>query len=250
MPNLVFASGVLMPQKIAGHAYFNGLARHYPAETTLFAPVSPIGSVAERAKELAAAIAQKFPTGEIHIIAHSMGGLDSRCLLARNYEGLASGGRVVSLSTISTPHHGSPIADALLGEPAGLGLPFHNLLDQFESSVAKALPDLSTKGAPGFSEKDPVPGIRYFAYAAKGVESKLLVPTHGYIELLQGDNDGLVSVRSATWPHQLAEPAWNTDHFGEMGYDLNRSDLTATFPYVDAYARVVQRATTQAAGAE
>ena len=247
MPNLVFASGVLMPQKIAGQAYFKDLAQYYPEQTTLFAEVSPVGSVAERAQQLAGAIAAKFPSGEIHIIAHSMGGLDARCLLARDLEGLASGGRIVSLSTISTPHHGSPVADALLGEPAGLELPFNNLLDQFASSVAQALPDLSTKGAPGFTEKDPIPGIRYFAYAASGVESKLLVPTHAYIELLQGDNDGLVSVQSATWPDKLAEPPWDTDHFGEMGYDLNRPDLTTPFPYLEAYARVVQRATAQAA---
>ena len=105
--NLVFASRVLMPQRIAGLDYFKDLAAHYPAETTLFAPVSVLGSVQLRARELAQAIARKFPVGEVHVIAHSMGGLDSRCLLAQNLEGLAAGNRVVSLSTISTPHHGS-----------------------------------------------------------------------------------------------------------------------------------------------
>nr|ACU30831.1 lipase/esterase [uncultured bacterium] len=247
MPNLVFASGVLMPQKIAGLAYFKDLADHYPPQTTLFAPVSSLGSAALRAQQLASAIAAKFPAGEIHIVAHSMGGLDARCLLARNLQGLASAGRVVSLSTISTPHHGSPVADLLLGEPAGLEFPFNHFLDQFASANAHALVDLSTKGAPGFSEKDPVPGIRYFAYAGKGLGSAQLFPTHVYVKTLQGDNDGLVSVQSATWPDRLAEPPWDTDHFGEMGYDLNRPDLTTPFPYLDAYARVVERATAQAA---
>src|SRR5580658_8847759 len=116
-PNLVFASGVLVPQRIAGLDYFKGLAAHYPAETTLFAPVSLLGSVQLRAQQLAAAIAAKFPAGEVHIIAHSMGGLDARCLLAQNLAGLA--GRVVSLSTISTPHHGSPVADMLVGDFLG-----------------------------------------------------------------------------------------------------------------------------------
>jgi triacylglycerol lipase len=249
MPNLVFASGVLLPQKIAGLDYFKDLQAHYPAHTTLFASVSSLGSVALRAQQLANAIAAKFPTGEIHIIAHSMGGLDSRCLLARNLQGLASGGRVVSLSTISTPHHGSPVADLLLGEPAGLEFPFQNFLDQFVSVNAHALLDLSTKGAPGFQEKDPVAGIRYFAYAAKGLGSTLLYPTHLYIKGTERDNDGLVSVQSATWPNQLAESPWDTDHFGEMGYDLNRPDLTTPFPYLEAYARIVQRATSRVAQA-
>src|ERR1700719_4474458 len=151
--NLVFASGVLVPQKIAGLDYFKDLAAHYPADTTLFPPVSPLGSVQLRAQELANAIAAKFPSGEVHIVAHSMGGLDARCLLAQNLRGLAAGDRVVSLSTISTPHHGSPVADLLLGEPAGLEFPFADFLAQFEKANVHALLDLSTKGAPGFKEK-------------------------------------------------------------------------------------------------
>jgi len=35
-PNIVFASGVLVPQRIAGLDYFKGLADHFPAATTLF----------------------------------------------------------------------------------------------------------------------------------------------------------------------------------------------------------------------
>ena len=44
---------------------------------------------------------------KIHIIAHSMGGLDSRYMISK----LGMADRVLSLTTISTPHHGSPIAD-------------------------------------------------------------------------------------------------------------------------------------------
>jgi|HubBroStandDraft_1064217.scaffolds.fasta_scaffold02606_6 triacylglycerol lipase len=242
-PNLVFASGVLVPQRIAGLDYFKGLAAHYPAETTLFAPVSPLGSVQLRAQQLAIAIAAKFPSGEVHIIAHSMGGLDARCLLAKNLLGLAGKGRIVSLSTISTPHHGSPVADLLLGEPAGLEFPFRDLLAQFAAVNVHALLDLATTGAPGFSERDPVSGVRYFAYAGSGLGSTLLFPTHLYIRLREGNNDGMVSVTSATWPDKLAEDPWDADHVAETGYDLNRPDLTTSFPFLDAIARIVKRAT-------
>ena len=196
-----------------------------------------------RAQELAGKINEKFGTGEIHIIAHSMGGLDARCLLAQNLLGLAAPGRIVSLSTISTPHHGSPVADLLLGEPAGLEFPFSNFLQQFASVNVHALVDLTTTGAPGFRDKDPVPGIRYFAYAGAGIASPLLFPTQVYIESAQGANDGMVSITSATWPNQLAEPTWNTDHIGEVGYDLSKPDLKAAFPFQAAIARIVQRAT-------
>jgi triacylglycerol lipase len=242
-PNLVFASGVLVPQKIAGLDYFKGLAANYPEETTLFPPVSVLGSVQSRAQELAAAIVAKFKTGEVHIVAHSMGGLDARCLLAQNLVGLAGGGRVVSLSTIGTPHHGSPVADLLLGHPMGLSFPFSGFLDQFAGVNAPALQDLTTAGAPGFTEKDPVPGVRYFAYAGAGLGSALLYATHLYIKPLEGDNDGVVSVTSATWPDKLAEDPWDADHFAEIGYDLNRPDLTTPFPFLAAIVRIVKRAT-------
>ena len=244
-PNLVFASGVLIPQKIAGFSYFRDLPNDYPEQTTLFPPVSLLGSVQLRAQELADHIAKKFPNGQIHIIAHSMGGLDSRCLLAKNLNGLAERGRVLSLSTISTPHHGSPVADLLLGHPLGLEFPFKDFWAQFANANAHALVDLTTAAAPGFKEIDPVPGIRYFAYAGRGLVSALLFAAHVYVETCEGENDGLVSLKSATWPENLAEDAWDhADHFAEIGYDLNRPDLITTFDFRNAIARVVKRAVT------
>jgi triacylglycerol lipase len=243
-PNLVFASGVLVPQKIVGLDYFKELPEIYPPQTTLFPPVSLLGSVALRAQELADRILKKFPSGPIHIIAHSMGGLDARCLLAKNINGLANPGRVVSLSTISTPHHGSPVADLLLGHPMGLEFPFQGFLQQFASANVHALVDLATTGAPGFTEPDPMPGIRYFAYAGAGLGSALLFATHVLIRASEGDNDGMVSVRSATWPSGLAESSWSdADHIAETGYDLNRPDLTTPFDFQGAIARIVKRAT-------
>jgi triacylglycerol lipase len=242
-PNLVFASGVLLPQRIAGLDYFKGLSSVYPPDTTLFPPVSVLGSVELRAHELAGRINAKFPNGEVHIIAHSMGGLDARCLLAQNLLGLAGAGRVVSLSTISTPHHGTPVADLLLGKPARLELPFSSLLAQFSAVNVHALLDLTTTGAPGFKDEDPVSGVRYFAYAGAGLASPLLLATQAYIQAREGANDGLVSVNSATWPNQLAETSWNTDHWGEIGYGLGVPGLTTTFHFLSTIARVVQRAT-------
>ena len=243
-PNLVFASGVLVPQKLAGLAYFKDLAKHYPEKTTLFPEVSVLGSVALRAQELANRIAEKFPAGPVHIIAHSMGGLDARCVLAKNLNGLADAGRVVSLSTISTPHHGSPVADLLLGHPLRLEFPFQYFLAQFASAHIGVLHDLTTTGAPGFTEKDPVPGIRYFAYAGSGLRWPVLFPTHAWIRRSEGENDGMVSVKSATWPTVLAEESWDSaDHFSEIGYDLFLPFLTAPFDFPGAIARVVKRAT-------
>ena len=113
--SIVFAAGFLVPQHLLGQDYFRGAAAAFP--NALFPPVPPTGDVQTRANVLAREIQARFPAGPIHIVAHSMAGLDSRYLLSHNLLGLADPGRVASLSTISTPHFGSPVADLLVGPP-------------------------------------------------------------------------------------------------------------------------------------
>lgn len=83
------------------------------------AQVSPYKSVTDRAAQLAIHVdaAQReckanaaCDASKVHIIAHSMGGLDSRFLISK----LGYGDRVASLTTISTPHRGTNIADVLV----------------------------------------------------------------------------------------------------------------------------------------
>src|SRR5262245_2215715 len=116
--NLVFASGFLFPQRILRQDYFRGVRAAFPGACFPRVPVT--GAIDVRAHALAAAIgAFRFPDPDapIHIIAHSMGGLDARYALNRNLAGLAA--RVASLSTIGTPHGGSPIADLIVGPMPG-----------------------------------------------------------------------------------------------------------------------------------
>lgn len=47
----------------------------------------------------------------VNLIAHSMGGLDARALIGS----LHYGDRIASLTTVASPHHGTAVADALLG---------------------------------------------------------------------------------------------------------------------------------------
>src|SRR5271166_5787150 len=111
--NLVFASGVLVPQHLLHLDYFRAVSDAFPG--SLFPQTPGTAGIEARASALAEQIDQAFPTGPIHVVAHSMGGLDTRCVLSNNLRGLATPGRVASLSTISTPHRGSPIADLLVG---------------------------------------------------------------------------------------------------------------------------------------
>ena len=232
--NLVFASGFLVPQHVLGINYFRGLENHLKGKhATLFPDVGPLATCEARADELADAIMdRKFPDGPIHIIAHSMGGLDSRSLIGRNLHGLSDPGRIASLTTLSTPHFGSPVADLLVGpKPTGpLDLLMYEIvahaLDQF-SIPTGALGDLTTQGAlriPDVAKTHP--DIRYRSCFAAGRPKLLptcliLVPTHHYVHSLTGQaNDGVVALNSARYGEFL-EPFFPCDHVDLVGYNLN-----------------------------
>ena len=207
--NLVFASGVLVPQHLLKFDYFRAARAAFP--TAIFPPVPITAGVDERAAALAEQIDQAFPTGPIHIIAHSMGGLDARCALSRNLRGLANPGRVASLSTISTPHRGSPLADLLVSPaPEGQGIRafsysvLRHAFDKLGVSV-DALGDLTSDSTAAFNMAHPdVAHIAYRSFAGRQVNTIALIAGHHFIEAVGKSedtrtNDGIVSVASARW---------------------------------------------------
>lgn len=74
-------------------------------ETPIITPaVPPSGSIDQRADALAEAIAAAAPAGRpVNIIAHSMGGLDARCMISSLASKTDRPVRVASLTTIATP---------------------------------------------------------------------------------------------------------------------------------------------------
>jgi triacylglycerol lipase len=228
--NLVFASGFLLPQHIGPIEYFNGvqqLVMEKGHPMPLSHPVPPLGKSEARSAVLAAAIRGHFPSGPIHIIAHSMGGLDSRFLIARNAD-LA--GRIVSLTTLSTPFHGSPLADLVRGESADLiSLALAAASDLINDTVGRlidigAVGDLTKTGAEGGPDVARThPKIRYRSYAASGRASGrktsgvLLIPHR--IVAKQGPNDGAVTVESAKYGE--FQETWVCDHLDMVGHDLD-----------------------------
>jgi triacylglycerol lipase len=232
--NLVFASGFLVPQHLLGINYFRGLEEHLKGKhETLFPDVGPLETSEERASELADAINnKKFPDGPIHIIAHSMGGLDSRSLIGRNLHGLSAPGRIASLTTLSTPHRGSPVADLLVGpKPTGaLDLlmfeAVRHALGQL-SIPTGALGDLTTEGASRIPDVAKThPHIRYRSCFAAGRPKPLptcliLVPTHHYVHSVTGEaNDGVVALNSARYG-EFQEPFFPCDHVDLVGHNLD-----------------------------
>lgn len=229
--NIVLAHGVLGFGDFAFARpkvnYFNGIAPHFVAGGHhVAAPqVNPIGSIAQRAEQLALAISRAAGThgSQVHVIAHSMGGLDARHALT-HIAGTAA--MVKTLVTIGTPHRGSPVADAILNRADPLR-PFipHLLVDQLESN-AGALHDLTTDFGKHFDETTPdVEGVRYIEVAgdaSHGSHELLLFQIASIIGRLRGQpNDGVVTRDSALRPGHEHLPDWPVDHAGEIGWTLD-----------------------------
>jgi triacylglycerol lipase len=194
--------------------YFRGIARglaEIGARVHSFR-VAPIASITTRAAELAHAIAT-VDAPQVHIVAHSMGGLDGRFAVAQL--GLAP--RVRSLVTIATPHRGTPLADLgsmLLGARFGLG-PLWKAL-----SMSGVL-DLTTARMERFNGEVPdVAGIEYRSVLAAVADTAelnpLLLPTFLYLRECAGENDGLVPLASQRWGEVLSQV--RADHWAQIGW--------------------------------
>lgn len=118
---VLLAHGLLGFDKIGPVHYFNGVPDCFDKGCEFITPqVAPAGTIRERALQLQEAIQNSIPGNElksgvgIHIVAHSMGGLDARYLISKR--GLDCASWFASVTTISTPHRGTRLADIITGE--------------------------------------------------------------------------------------------------------------------------------------
>ncbi len=172
-------------------------------------------------------------------MAHSMGGLDARYAVAK----LGLDAHVRAIVTITTPHRGSPFADWVvrhLGRRLGgfelcrrLGLDF------------QGISDLTTESCATFNDEVPdVPGVGYFSVSAARPWTRIApfaLPAYRVVYNAEGDNDGLVSVRSSTWGRHLG--TWPADHWHTINHRFlpeGRNGTGDIAPrWVEALRRVV-----------
>jgi triacylglycerol lipase len=207
------------------------------------------GSIAERAQDLKDYLENNPDVSgkKVHLIAHSMGGLDSRFMISR----LGMADRVLSLTTIGTPHHGSPIAD-IFEKGAD---PILNQLAEHLGIDIKGAADLTTDACRQFNnEVLDFPGIRYFSIGGQ-FQPPILGPgsllrlTHDIIKRTEKGNDGLVSVQSATLAERqswTSLDAWDANHFRLINWgtdivptDSERGDNSIVEKYRALAARVI-----------
>ena len=203
--------------------YFNGVADHLrdAGHTVLEPQVDPIGTVKDRGDQLAEKILKQTKPGDhIHILAHSMGGLDARHAISNRTDVV---GRVATLVTIGTPHRGSPVADAVERKAGPLFEVIPDFLRRKLESNAGALHDLTTEVCIAFDENTPdAASLRYINVAgdaSKGDNELLLFQLAAAIGDLTGEvNDGVVTKKSALRANNQHLDDWPVDHAGEIGW--------------------------------
>lgn len=279
MKPIVLAHGYLGFAHLPGVDYFQGVGNglHQAFGVEVFSPtVSPKRTVPERAAHLEEEIHQHFHGSPVHVIAHSMGGLDARYLLLKG----RYPGEIASLTTVSTPHQGTYVADLVVMARTPVALFADHKFSQVRGSLAAQLEDLLHRAAhhplailalghgvkeaiqqlqpvvAGLAQDDATPLLEYlknllgkdlaiedltsdgcrklfdpaqsvktpcFSYPCRAVPFETLSPplllSWMILKAAEGDNDGMVSVNSASWPSPT-EPL-PADHAGVIGWGRN-----------------------------
>ncbi|TGK17670.1 lipase family alpha/beta hydrolase [Leptospira kmetyi] len=237
--------------------YWGGNAAYLTGQgaVVLTPSVTALNSSASRAAQLKTAIltamAANNYTGKVHVIGHSQGGLDARYMVSN----LSMSSKVATVTTLNTPHYGSPIANIVLTVIPSWALPYVSTIieaiagvvygDSSQNATA-ALKLLTTDGAKTFNASVPnVSGVKYFSYGSTITVADLI--QHPAMGLLQPicaigapfygmsvANDGVVpdsSQRWGTWKGGPSIPllttgidhleATNALYLGQLWYDTN-----------------------------
>ncbi len=191
--------------------------------------LKPWKRIETRVNELRQQINQIFPDSPVNLVGHSLGGLDARYLTALS----EFRGRVASVTSIGTPHRGSPLADL-----ATTVLPFLNQMESY--SLRQVTRPYSSQE---FEKWAPdIANVGYFS-ATSAIAHPLLFKalplfwiSHGLIQKQEGDNDGFVSVHSAT--HGQLICVGSGDHYAQIGQILG---YTRGMDYMKFYQTIFKR---------
>jgi triacylglycerol lipase len=218
--------------------YFVGIPEALEASgnRVLIPSLSLTRGIESRAAELKAFLDREVPDETVHILAHSMGGLDSRYMIAH----LGMADRVRTLTTLGTPHRGTAFADWGIRNIANLVGPVFEYLGVSQ----QAFHDLTTASCREFNERTPdAPNVRYFSVAGRVAidwrtpEWQLSYPI---IEQAEGPNDGLVAVTSATYGEDCQE--WEGDHASLVNRSLPISFVRGNWQdRLPQYAALIER---------
>lgn len=210
--------------------YFKGIASFLEGKDfTVYAPRVSFGAgVQKRSEDLRGAINGILAggNGKVHIIAHSMGGLDARHMIVD----LGMAASVASLTTIGTPHLGSSFADWLVEHQA----------DALRDVAARiidlgGLDDLTTGACRQYNDDPRVVaaeaanGVIYRAYWCREDYQEVFAPLKPSWVIIhdreQQDNDGLVSISSQMWQPQRDDGAGHVNQIDQIEFSVPADHL-------------------------
>lgn len=205
----------------------------------LVAEVPPTSTVAERADSLAEQIASwdKRAGRPVAVLGHSMGGLDVRYAISK----LGAGSMIHTCMTVASPHRGSSVADLLMRQADRFEL--SRLVEELPIKFLADMPGgarcLTVEASEEFNRQVlDVDGVRYLSMGGSRGSvlrtSPELAAFYLYLENREGPNDGLVSVKSATWGEYVA--TLDMDHFHQVNFPLPHRWLSGAPSYQDVVA--------------
>lgn len=249
--------------------YFRGVMQHLENNPKVLggkakvyvADLDPVDSIPSRAIQLRDFIQSriydhrrnKFRYQKVHVVAHSMGGLDARYMIANlsmdTGDRSPMAERVASLTTIGTPHSGTPFADFMMQLPIGQrAIQWANLysinIAAFEHLTARYLVKER------YNERMPdQESVQYFSYAGEVSPLRVFPLMLLSAEIIQhhaegGPNDGLVPVESAVFRYGPIDAEYDqllsADHAAQIGHGwgLAPSRLQRGFGHLDFYAHL------------
>jgi triacylglycerol esterase/lipase EstA (alpha/beta hydrolase family) len=207
--------------------------------------VSRTGNVKERAIELKKMIELNCKNQNINLIAHSMGGLDCRYMIAHCPPENVN---ILSLTTIATPHRGTTFMDwcrdmfqvghlngngndqIQLEQDKNLQLHVTQILKTITTPLdAPAFANLTTNYCQNiFNKKTPNSlKIKYYSFGAAINDIPFYSPLKLPFEIVksnEGPNDGLVSIESAKWGIYLGTLTADHWQLTNRRYAIRRSD--------------------------
>jgi triacylglycerol lipase len=165
---------------------------------------------------------------KVNIIAHSKGGLDSRYFIWK-YD---YGDKVASLTTISTPHHGSVIADMAQDLKTLHTRAARKSLEDLGKLYEDTYPDpytvgyeLTTKIMSEFNRivtmDDRVYYQSIYSTMSKASDDPILTASYRYIKKVIGENDGLVSEYSTRWGNNIIKIDGGISHFQIIDFTMS-----------------------------
>jgi triacylglycerol lipase len=274
---IVLVPGFSAFEQVGEARYFSGVAAHLrgrgvPTYEVTTLPYQSSESRARLLEEALDRVLRETGASRAHLIAHSQGGIDARYLMSAR--GLDRAGAVASLTTLSTPHRGTPLADAFRDTPpAMVNAVFAPLQAAFSTDddnvlgavrVKEAVGTMSSEHMRRFNEEHPDPeGVPIFSVAGLTGDAPPEVcdggtwgPLHSHDPLsahmapiwtlVRGDpeqpraNDGLIPVDSAVWGTFLGcVPA---DHADLIGNSFVAGGSPSHFDPRPLYERLVDNA--------